>query len=150
LIGWLLDTNVVEEISRAAGSETVKAWAKAQPEEAVFLSILTFGEYEKGIHKLADDDPRRGRFSQARDALLRRWRGRVLPVSDAAVLRWGAISGKVRRDTGHPPPVIDTLLAATALEHNLYLATRNTEDVRLSGAAVFNPWKDDPADFPLA
>jgi predicted nucleic acid-binding protein len=68
----------------------------------------------------------------------------LLPVSDAIVRRWGTISGTVRRDTGHPPPVIDTLLAATALDHDLYLATRN---VRYSGAAVFNPWEDDPSTF---
>jgi hypothetical protein len=45
--------------------------------------------------------------------------------------------------------VIDTLLAATAIEHTLYLATRNVADVVSSGAAVFNPWKDDPARLPL-
>lgn len=141
---------MIEKIGRAAGSERVKAWARAQPEEAVFLSIVTFGEYEKGIHKLAVDDPRRERFGAARDALRRRWGRRVLPVSDAAVLRWGAISGRVRRETGHPPPVIDTLLAATALEHDLYLVTRNTADVQDSGAALFNPWNDDTATCPLA
>jgi predicted nucleic acid-binding protein len=65
------------------------------------------------------------------------------------VLRWGAISGRVRRETGHPPPVIDTLLAATALEHDLYLVTRNVADVQHSGAALFNPWKDDPGAGPL-
>ena len=59
------------------------------------------------------------------------------------------ISGALRRDTGHPPPVIDTLLAATALEHDLYLATRNVRDVRHSGAAVFNLWEDDAAAFPV-
>jgi predicted nucleic acid-binding protein len=45
--------------------------------------------------------------------------------------------------------VIDILLAATAVEHDLFLVTRNAKDVRLSGAAIFNPWKDDPAQFPL-
>jgi predicted nucleic acid-binding protein len=46
--------------------------------------------------------------------------------------------------------VIDTLLAATALENELFLVTRNTKDVKHSGAAAFNPWEDDPAQFPLA
>jgi predicted nucleic acid-binding protein len=150
LIRWLLDTNVIEELGRSAGSAVVKAWANAQPEDRMFLSILTFGEYEKGIHKLAVDDPRRERFGAARDALRQRFGRRVLPVSDGVVLRWGAISGRVRRETGHPPPVIDTLLAATALEHDLYLATRNTGDVAHSGAAVFKPWTDEPANYRLA
>jgi toxin FitB len=150
LIGWLLDTNVLEEINRPGGARKVKDWAKGQPEEAVFLSVLTFGEYTKGINKLPDHDPKRGRYTSARDALFKRWAGRVLPVSEAVVLRWGAISGTVRRGTGHPPPVIDTMLAATAIENDLYLVTRNTKDVSRSGAALFNPWEDDPAAFSLA
>jgi predicted nucleic acid-binding protein len=45
--------------------------------------------------------------------------------------------------------VIDTLLAATAVEHRLYLATRNVADVAGSGAIVFNPWTDDPRNFAI-
>jgi toxin FitB len=66
------------------------------------------------------------------------------------VRRWGTISGTVKRTMGHSPPVIDTLFAATALEHNLYLVTRNIKDVRASGAMVFDPWNDDPSKFPLS
>jgi hypothetical protein len=65
------------------------------------------------------------------------------------VRRWGVISGTAKRLTGRSPPVIDTLFAATALEHNLYLATRNVGDVRTSGAQIFDPWNDDPTQFPL-
>ena len=113
------------------------------------LSILTIGEYEKGIANLPDDEPRRASFTTLRDSLLARFAERLLPVSDPIVRRWGVISGHVRRQIGHPPPVIDTLLAATAIEHDLYLATRNLRDVRESGAAVFNPWEDDPAKSPI-
>jgi len=81
--------------------------------------------------------------------LASRFSDRLISVSDAVVRRWGTISGTVRRQTGHPPPVIDTLMAATALEHDLYLVTRNVRDVRHSGAAVFNPWEDDPNSAPL-
>jgi predicted nucleic acid-binding protein len=59
------------------------------------------------------------------------------------------LAGRIRRDTGHPPPVIGTLLAATALDEGLYLVTRNARDVEPTGAAVFNPWADDPAWFRL-
>jgi len=58
--------------------------------------------------------------------------------------RWGALAGRIKRETRHPPPVIDTLLAATALESSLYLVTRNTKDVIRTGAVIFNPWEDDP------
>ena len=145
MIGWLLDTNVVAEIIRTGGSARVKTWAASQDEATLFLSILTIGEYDKGIGNLSDDDPRRTLYMASRDSLAARFGPRLLSVSDPIIRRWGAISGTVKRDTGHPPPVIDTMLAASALEHDLILATRNLRDVRLSGAALFDPWEDDPA-----
>lgn len=149
MIGWLLDTNVVAELISAKGDARVDAWATAQDERTLHLSVLTLGEYEKGIHTLPEGDPMRPVIAAKRDALTARFAGRLLSVSDLAVLRWGGISGRVKRTTGHPPSVVDTLLAATAIEHDLYLATRNIRDVRHSGAAVFNPWTDDPGSFPL-
>ncbi len=149
MIGWLLDTNVTAEIISARGDARVKGWAAKQDEATLYLSILTIAEYDKGIANLPDGDPRRIVYMTTRDSLVARFAARLLPVSDAIVRRWGVISGTVRRDTGHPPPVLDTLLAATALEHDLYLATRNIRDVRHSGAALFNPWTDDPAGFPI-
>jgi predicted nucleic acid-binding protein len=113
------------------------------------LSILTIAEYDKGIANLPDGDPRRVAYMTARDRLAARFAARLLPVSDAIVRRRGVISGTVRRGTGHPPPVLDTLLAATALAHDLYVATRNIRDMRHSGAVLFNPWEDDTAGFPI-
>jgi predicted nucleic acid-binding protein len=135
LIGRLLETNVTAEIISAGGSARVKAWAAGQDQATLHLSILTIAEYNKGIANLPDGDPRRPIYMTTRDSLAARFGARVLPVSDTIVRRWGKISGTVRRDTGHPPPVIDTLLAATALDHDLYLATRNVRNVRHSGAA---------------
>jgi len=145
--GWLLDTNVISEVSGARPDRRVERWIGSQPEHTLFLSILTIAEYRKGIEHLSPGDRLRPRLQQAVIALERRFAGRILPVSDRVVLRWGSISGQVKRIAGHPPSVIDTMLAATAIEHNLYLATRNVADVAHSGAAVFNPWKDDPTKF---
>lgn len=149
MIGWLLDTNVIAALINPGGAPSVKAWAAGQPEDLMFLSVLTLGEYDKGIHNLSGDHPDRSRFIAARDALEGRFKGRILSVDDAVVRRWGAVSGAVKQLTGHAPPIIDTLLAATALENRLFLVTRNTRDVQHSGCAIFNPWTDDPAQFPL-
>ncbi len=147
--GWLLDTNVIASLAAPTGASSVKAWATGQDEASLFLSVLTLAEYDEGIHQLPDDDPRRARYAAGRDAIQARFAGRILPVSELVVRRWGAISGRIRRDTGHPALVIDTLLAATAIEAGLYLVTRNTRDVRHAGAAIFNPWEDDAVNFPL-
>lgn len=104
MIGWLLDTNVIAEIIAQSGAARVKAWAAGQDEATLFLSILTIGEYEKGIANLPDDDRRRPGVMNLRDGLVERFGERLLPVSDAIVRRWGVVSGHVRRQTGHPIP----------------------------------------------
>ncbi len=148
--GWLLDTNVIAEVSGAKPDRKVAQWIESVPEHTLYLSILTLGEYQKGIHHLPAGDKRRPRLVRSVAALEARFAGRVLSVSDATVLRWGAISGEAKRLTAHSPSVIDTLLAATAIEHGLYLATRNVAHVTQSGAVVFNPWKDNPEQFSVS
>ena len=147
--GWLLDTNVIASLAAPTGAPSVKAWAAGEDESRLFLSVITLAEYDKGIHQLPDYDSLRVRYAANRDAIGARFAGRVLSLSDSVVRRWGAIAGRIKRDTGHPPSVIDTLLAATAIEEQLYLVTRNTKDVQYTGAAVFNPWQDDSSRFPL-
>jgi len=150
LIGWLLDTNVVSALINPNGAPSVKAWASGQPEESMYLSVLTLGEYGQGIHNLDPANRDRVRYSILRDAVAARFLGRIISVTDGTVRRWGRISGEMRRRTGARPIVVDTLLAASALENNLFLVTRNVRDVADSGAAIFNPWLDDGSLFSLA
>ena len=150
MIGWLLDTNVVAALIHPNGAPSVKRWAAEQIEETFFLSVLSLAEYDKGIANLPIDDENRYRYIASRDALETRFSGRIISVSDRVVRRWGVISGRVKLETGQAPQVIDTLLAASALEHDLYLATRNTRDVKATGAALFNPWLDEATLFPLS
>lgn len=148
--GWLLDTNVVAALINPQGAPSVKRWAEGQDEETFYISVLTLGEYDKGIHNLPIDHPDRPRYVAARDALAERFGRRVLSVGNEIVRRWGQMSGEGKRATGHAPPVIDTLLAATAIEQDLYLVTRNVKDTRPSGAVVFDPWNNDIEMFPLS
>ena len=150
MIGWLLDTNVISALINPNGAPSVKRWAADQDEDRLFISVLTLAEYDKGIANLPENDANRYRYKAATDALEARFSGRILSATDPVVRRWGEISGRVNRATGHAPPVIDTLFAATAIEHDLYLITRNVKDVTISGAAIFDPWRDDVAQFPLS
>jgi hypothetical protein len=120
-----------------------------QDESALYLSVLTLAEYDKGIHHLPDADSRRPALRAAVAGLEARFQGRILSLSDTIVRRWGVISGETKRATKHAPSVIDTMLAATAIENGLYFVTRNTRDVIRSGATLFNPWQDDPSLFPI-
>ncbi|MCF3641463.1 type II toxin-antitoxin system VapC family toxin [Rhizobium sp. TRM95111] len=150
MIGWLLDTHVLSALANPNGAPSVKRWAAAADEHRMFISVLTLAEYDKGIANLAPDDPNAHRYAAARDALEERFAARVLSLGDAIMRRWGVLSGQAKLSTGHAPPVIDTMLAATAMEHDLYLVTRNVRDMRLPGVAVFDPWQDDAARFPLS
>lgn len=147
--GWLLDTNVVAALINPNGAPSVKDWARGQLEDSFFISVLTLAEYDKGIYNLSVDHPDRPRYKAARDALAVRFSERMLATSNDVILAWGRISGEIKRASGHAPPVVDTMLAATAIEHELYLVTRNAKDVRQTSAVVFDPWTDDSDRFPL-
>lgn len=148
--GWLLDTNVVAALISPNGAPSVRRWASDQDEDKLYISVLTLAEYDKGIYRLPADHPHRSRYIAARDSMADRFAGRVLSLDDKTVRRWGQISGEVKRTGGAAPPVIDTLLAATAIEQRLYLVTRNVKDTRPSGAAIFDPWNEDPRDYPIS
>ncbi len=141
--GWLLDTNVIAELARVGGDARVAAWEEEADEDFLYISVLTLGEYDQGVANIPDASPARARIEASVAALEARFEGRVLGVSDAIVRRWGRISGAVQRASHRPPPVIDTLLAATAIEYDLCLVTRNVKDVDASGATLLNPWEDD-------
>ena len=70
----------------------------------------------------------------------RRFEGRILDVDAEVAATWGVLAGAAE-NRGEPLPVIDSLLAATALHHDLTIVTRNVSDVRRCGAKVLNPWE---------
>ena len=92
---------------------------------------------------------RRPALERAVDALERRFAGRVLSLTDAIVLGWGKMSGAASQMKGYSPGMLITLQAATAIENNLYLATRDVGSVNHTGVHGFNPWKDDPGLFAI-
>ena len=116
--GWLLDTNVISAVSGPKPELRLATWLKAQAEHTLFLSILTLGEYWKGIEHLPPGHSTRSKHRQTLVRLEARFAGRILPVSNAIALRWGSISGEVKRITRHSPSAVDTMLAATAVEHS--------------------------------
>jgi toxin FitB len=138
--GYLLDTNVIAELSGDRPDAHVLKWLSSVDESLLWISIIALAEYEKGIAQLPPEDSRRAAFAAKAQKLAARFSQRLLPVSNKVMLLWGRIAGQVRREKGHPPPPIDALLAATAMAHDLVLVTRNIKDVVHTGALVLNPW----------
>ena len=137
--GFLLDTNVISELVRPRPDPRVARWLDSADEELLFLSVLTLGEIRKGITTLTDPARKARLEVWLHGNLLPRFESRILPIDQAIAERWGQITGLLAAQ-GSPLPVIDGLLAATALDHNLTLVTRNTRDVALTGVGVFDPW----------
>ena len=138
--GFLLDANVISELIKPEPDSNVLRWIGDTEETILFLSVLTFGEVRNGIERL-NPGRRRGRLESWLTVDLRlRFDDRILAVNEAIAERWGALSAIAARK-GKPVPVIDGLLAATALHHDLMLVTRNDADVGGTGVQTFNPWQ---------
>ncbi len=92
--GFLIDINVISELSRPQPEPAVVAWVAGQDAAPIYVSVLTFGELRKGI--AAHPDPvRRLRLEAWVEATLRPWfEGRVLPVDEAVAARWGHLAGQ--------------------------------------------------------
>jgi predicted nucleic acid-binding protein len=138
-VSYLLDTCVLSEFQRSTPQATVVAWLRAQEEETFFLSVLTLGELQRGISRLPASR-KRNRLQAWLDSDLRqRFEGRILPIDDSVALRWGEVQARVEA-RGKPLPVMDNLIACTALIHNLAVVTRNGEDFARTGVRVVDPW----------
>ncbi|RQW77451.1 MAG: type II toxin-antitoxin system VapC family toxin [Geobacter sp.] len=136
-MSYLLDTNIVSETVRRNPNKAVIAWLDQLPWEALYVSVLTRGEIRKGIEALADRK-RREKLRLWLEHELPAWfEGRVLSVDLAVADRWGRLLGEM----GRPVPTIDSLLAATALHHELRLVTRNSADFDYPGLEVINPFR---------
>lgn len=135
--GFLLDTNVISELARPRPEPKVVGWVENTAAGLLYVSVLTLGEIRKGSTAMLQP-ARRVELESWLETVLRPWfLGRILPVDEAVADRWGQITGAARR----PLPVIDSLLAATALCHNLTLVTRNTADLAGTPIELFNPWE---------
>ncbi len=114
-------------------------WLSAQQERTLFLSVLTIGEIEKGAAKLPDMDRAERIRRWMREDLQFRFSGRVLPINQEVATRWGRLVGEAQRRQV-TLPVIDALLAATALVFDLVVVTRNVADLERAEVRVLCPW----------
>jgi predicted nucleic acid-binding protein len=140
--GYLLDTNVLSEFSRSTipPHSRVQQWVESIHPDMMFTSVLTFGEIRKGID-LLPQGRKRTELEQWLDSDLNGWfEQNLLPVTKAISKRWGRLAA-LAQQRGTPLGNIDGLLAATAIEHDLVLVTRNTRHFADLGVAIFSPWE---------
>jgi predicted nucleic acid-binding protein len=136
-VSYLLDTNVVSELRKGDRADrNVSAWYRSASGAEKFLSVLTIGEIRRGIEGIRRRDEASARALDVWLArLLAGYAARVLPVHEPIAEEWG------RLNVPDPLPVIDGLLAATAIVHGLTLVTRNVDDVKRTRVPCLNPFE---------
>jgi predicted nucleic acid-binding protein len=137
---FLLDTNVISEPKQKTPNAQVLEWLDAQDESKLFLSVLTVGEIRKGITRL-ESGKKKAELEEWLEKLRNRFARRLLPMSEKTFLIWGRICGDFE-NKGIVRSALDSLLEATALEHDLILVTRNVKNLQNSQVTILNPWED--------
>ena len=138
--GWLIDTNVVSELRKGSRcAESVRAWATRVPRIACHLSRVSVAEIRFGIERAPNPDFRAELEAWVRDGLLPWFGERILEVNERILLRWRRLVWEGQR-VNYTFAQPDALLAATALEHELGVVTRNTGDFERAGILLLDPW----------
>ena len=125
--GFLLDTNIPSELIRTRPEPRVANWVYARDEQSLFLSVVSIGELRRGFVVLPAGKRRTELEQWFENDLVPRFRGRILPVSFPIADRWGHLGGECQL-RGTSLNTADGMIAATALEHDLTVVTRNLKD----------------------
>ncbi len=137
-MSYLIDTNALSELKKRQPHPAVAQWFAVRPAAGLYLSVLTLGELRKGIEAMPTGMRKASFLDWLESDIPSYFAGRILPVDRRIAERWGHLCATAAR----PLPAIDSLLAATALEHGLTLVTRNWVDFDLPGIRILNPWQE--------
>ena len=131
----LLDTVVLSELRKTRPSAKVLAWLHKQQPDQLFISVVSLGEIERDIVKARKTEAEFARsLTVWLEDLVLLYSDRILPVSAPIARRRGSLSAELGHDGA------DLLIAATALEHSLTVATRNVRHFTSTGVGVVNPF----------
>jgi len=141
-VKYLLDTCLISELVKKEPNPVVLRWLGEQDEQRLFISVLVIGELNKGVAKLAAGDRKEALLSWVEHDLVERFEGRIIGLDLETAILWGRMQGAAEQ-AGEKLPVMDSLIAATAMRNGFTVVTRNVRDMRRCGAPVLNPWEDE-------
>ena len=137
---YLLDTNVISETQKSKCDSKVKSFLDALTWEEVYISAITVGEICYGIEKLPAGKKKHELSIWLYTEIPKWFDGRIVVLDDEVLLEWGKLCARA----GRTLPVADSLIAAAAIVHHMFLVTRNTRDFDgIEGLNLINPWEFD-------
>jgi len=139
-MNYLLDTCVLSEFTRHQPNERVIDWLNSIDEEKLSISVITIGEIHHGIERLPNSHRKTELQIWMNDELLTRFAERIVMIDAPTMFIWGSLTARLEA-AGNPMSVMDSLIAASALQNNLIVATRNVADFLPGGVQVINPWE---------
>lgn len=137
---YLLDTCVLSEFVRRKPDVNVVEWFESAAEDLLYLRVITIGEIQREIEQLPESRHKTNLLTWLSNDLLIRFEGRILAIETDTMLIWGSMTARMEQ-IGIPMSVMDGLIAAGALQHNLTLVTRNVGDFSDCGMQLINPWR---------
>ncbi|MEA5078202.1 MAG: type II toxin-antitoxin system VapC family toxin [Anaerolineaceae bacterium] len=138
-MNYLLDTFVLTEFSRRKPAPKLMRWMDSVAEDSLFISAVTIGELQRSIETLPDSQRKNDLMVWLNEGLKERLKEHILPLETVTFTLWGSLTSW-KEQAGKPMGVIETLIAATALRHNLTIVTNQPEAYLRCGAHVVNPW----------
>ncbi|MFM9912751.1 MAG: type II toxin-antitoxin system VapC family toxin [Methylophilaceae bacterium] len=138
-MNFLLDTCVISELVKKTPNQAVVDWIQQQNHANCFISSITLGEIQKGISKLAVSAQKDDLQAWLNNDVRARFIGQTIAIEANEALQWGEVQAAAEAQ-GKPMPMIDSLIAASAIFQDMTLVTRNTKDMEASGVKLFNPW----------
>lgn len=137
--GYLVDTNTLSEYSKPFPNGGVMDWFQHADPKTLFASVVTFGEIRRGIEAMPAGRRRNDIEMWFRSGLPRWFDQNLLPVDRDVADRWGRLAIEAKQ-IGLTLATADGLIAATAVEHDLTLVTRNVKDFAGLGIQIICPW----------
>jgi predicted nucleic acid-binding protein len=137
---YVLDTNIISNVTRPAPSAALTAWMADQPDEDLFIASLTVAEIRRGLLEMPHGKKRRAleRWFAGPEGPQALFAGRVLPFDEAAGLVWARLmaAGTAR---GRPRSALDMIIAAVAEANDCVVVTNNEAD--FAGVKIVNPMR---------
>ena len=138
---FLIDTNVISELTKTAPSPAVLNWFANTPAQQIYISSVTLCEIEFGLALMPAGKRRDALLSSTRELVRTDFEGRCLSLNADCAAAYGSLAAKQQKN-GRACSTEDAMIAAIAITNKFTLVTRNTKDFEnIVSLRLVDPWQ---------